>query len=201
MMKKYLSAFGIILGIAAIFFGSIFPFLKANSYIRFIQSMPKLSTIAQFESAFRGTLDYFSPVGEEEVVKFSSSDLITNLISQDNPEAVSRELVSIISPYLFKDDVRHLIMKGNLYRIMWQKYRKADDFSKSEESYRAALAIGPKLPPVLYSLFDLYREAGDANKVLEIGSTILKYWPSDEQVGSILRQLTGSQSAATNPVR
>jgi len=46
----------------------------------------------------------------------------------------------------------------------------------------APLALGPKLPPALYSLFDLYEAHGDMEKRQEISSLILQYWPNDEQV-------------------
>ncbi|TSA45163.1 hypothetical protein D4R51_02385, partial [bacterium] len=108
-MKNYLIVIGIILGILAIFFGSYLPFLKAQSYLKVVQAIPKSTSVDQFENALRKSLDASSPVGQEEIVKFFGSDVITNLVSQDNPEAVTRELVSFIAPYLFKDNVRHLI--------------------------------------------------------------------------------------------
>ena len=57
---------------------------------------------------------------------------------------------------------------------------------KSEEAYRAALSIGPKLPPVLYSLLDLYRAKGEGEKLKEIGNVILKYWPDNPEIKDIL---------------
>ncbi len=201
MIKKSIISLGIVLGILSIFFGSYLPFIKARAYVRAIDTLNTIKDVSEFERVFGNVLSLFSPTGQEEIVKFMSSDVITSVVSQNNPEELSRELVSFIEPHLFKNDVRHLIIRGNLYSLLWQKYRQEDDFVKSEGAYRAALAIGPKLPPVLYSLLDLYRAKGDTEKLKEIGSTILKYWPSDQQVQNILDQLGSGQPSATAPVR
>lgn len=182
MIKKILISFGVLLAILSIIFGSYLPFVKSHSYVRAINMLNSIKTLPEFENVFGQVLSSYSPVGQEEIVKFFSSDIITSLVSQNNPEILSREIVSFIEPYLFKNDVRHLITRGNLYSLLWQKYRQESDYVKSEEAYRAALTIGPKLPPVLYSLLDLYNAKGDMEKLKEIANTILKYWPDDQKV-------------------
>lgn len=196
MTKKIFISLGILLAILSIIFGSYLPLVKSRSYVKFINMLNSIKTLPEFENVFGQVLSLYSPVGQEEIVKFSSSDMITGLISQNNPEAISRELVSFTEPYLFKNDVRHLIIRGNLYSLLWQKYRQEGDYVKSEEAYRAALAIGPKLPPVLYSLLDLYNAKGDAEKSKEVANAILKYWPDDQKVKNILNQLEASKPAA-----
>ena len=186
MIKKIFIFFGILLAVLAIIFCSYLPFEKSRSYVRAINMLNSIKTLPEFKDVFGRALSFYSPIGQEEIVKFFSSDTITSLVSQNNPEALSRELVSFIEPYLFKNDVRHLIIRGNLYSLLWQKYRQEEDFVKSEEAYRAALAIGPKLPPVLYSLLDLYQAKGEGEKLKEIANTILKYWPDDQKIKDIL---------------
>ncbi len=189
VFKNVLISAGLILALLSVFSGSYLPIVKARSYIRAINMLSSVKDVPEFENVFGKALDIFSPVGQEEVVKFLSSDIVRGIVSQNNPEAVSREIVSFIEPYLFKNDVRHLITRGNLYNLLWQKYGHIEDFAKTEEAYRAALAIGPKLPPVLYSLLDLYQAKGDFGKEKEIGNIILGYWPNDQNVRNIVDKL------------
>jgi tetratricopeptide (TPR) repeat protein len=91
--------------------------------------------------------------------------------------------VEYIEPHMFKDNVRHLLSVGMMYENLWLRYGKKDaDYAKAEGYYRAALAIGPKLPPVLYSLANLYNEKGDLTKGREIKAMILNLWPNEGNI-------------------
>jgi len=53
---------------------------------------------------------------------------------------------------------------------------------KTEDYYLKAYAIGPKLPPVLYGLADLYASNGDVAKFKPVAEAILANWPDDKQM-------------------
>ena len=189
VLKNSVTGALIVLALLSIWFGSVLPWRKARSYIQAIQSLSTVKSVGEFEDAFNKSLLLASPVGQEEIVKFMGSDVIGNLVAQDNPEGISRTLVSFIEPHLFADDVMHLLAGANLYSMLWQKYQREEDFTKAEHYYRAALALGPKLPPVLYGLLNLYTLDNNKEKAAQIAQTILKYWPDDSNIQGLITRL------------
>ena len=190
MTKNILISFGIVLAIALFVFGSYLPFLKARSYIKTINTLSSAKSVQEFEGIFKQSIDLFSPVGEEEIVKFFVGDVVRGIVSQNNPENVARELVSFSEQYLFPNNVRHLLIGGNLHDILWQKYgHREEDMAKVLDYYEKAFAIGPKLPPVLYGLLGLYQAEGNIEKTKEIGNLILAYWPEDQGVKNFMDQV------------
>ena len=175
---------GILLGIASIIFGSYMPYAKSDLYISGLKSTGNVKSTTDFENLFRPALDYPSPVGQEEVVKYLGSDIL-GILNQNSSEAVDRELVNFMEPYMFKDNVRHLLTLAQDYSILWNKFHKADDYKKAVDYYLQAYAIGPKLPPVLYNLLQIYNAGGDKEGVLKIGNEILSYW-DDQSVSNFL---------------
>lgn len=171
----------------SIVFGSYLPLVKSLRFITALNSIPSIKTLEQFETNFDQAFKFYSPVGDEEITKFLAGDIL-QIISQENqPEAVSRMLVTYIEPYIFQNDVRHLMVIGQMYQVLWGKYgQREEDSQKSENYFQKALAIGPKLPPVLYGMLDIYQMKGDVQKVKEIGEIILKYWPDDERIKKVV---------------
>ncbi len=188
-MKQFIAIFLIILAASSIYFGALLPFAKAQRYIGALNAMSSIESLEDFKRNFDNVFDFYSPIGDEEAAKFLGSTIVNIISQKEQPENISRYLVEYIEPHLFKDNVRHLIMGGQMYFILWQKSRNESDFIKAEEYYRKALSIGPKLPPVLYGLLDLYQAKGDQEKIREIGEIILQYWPDDEKVKKIIKSL------------
>lgn len=148
--------------------------------------MPSIKNAEDFEKVFDKLFSFYSPIGDYEVSKFLGNNLVNAVADPKNPEIASRYLVEYLEPKIRKDDVRHLLTLADIYRFLWQKSGQESDFSKSEEYYRKALVYGPKLPPVLYGLFNLYKAKDDQEKLKQISETILNYWPEDEDVISNL---------------
>ena len=178
------SPVGIILAVLSIIFGGIMPIQKSSMYISGLQQVPNMHSTEDFKNTFKPALEYPSPVGQEEVAKYLESDIL-GIISNNNNEAVDRDLVTFIEPYAFKDNTRHLIAMGEMYGTLWSKFRKESDYQAAIDYYMKAYAIGPKLPPVLYSLFSLYRAHGDTANMQKIGQQILSYW-DDPSVKAVL---------------
>ena len=143
-------------------------------------------TIEEFESYARNALDFKSPVGQEETVKFILSGIRDIVRSPNLPAPVAEELVHFVELYAFKDDVRHLAAMGDVYSILWAKYGDEKSFATSESYYKKALAIGPNLPPILYSLLTIYQIKEDKEKIGEAAKTILSYWPNDSLVEKLI---------------
>lgn len=169
---------GIIFALLSIWYGSFLPLRKAQQYItslRFAQG-GFIRNFDDFQNNFNRALQFSSPVGDEEVAKFLSSDIAGLISDPKQPEVVRRTLVEYIAPYMEKNNVRHLITLAGMYRALWSTYKQEADFQSAERYYRDALAIGQKLPPVLYSLLDLYSQKGDMVRTEEIKNKIMSMW-------------------------
>ncbi|MBM4389179.1 MAG: hypothetical protein FJ088_15680, partial [Deltaproteobacteria bacterium] len=163
------------------------PVVKARAYISALQTVSEVNSVDGFKAHFNPALTHWSPIGQEEVVKYLGSD-ISNLVARgDQPEEVARTLVAYIEPHLFSNNVRHLLMGGHFSYALWENYgRKPEDYVRAEEYYTAAYRIGPTLPPALYSLFDLAMKGGQLEKVRAVGNEILRLWPDAEDVKAVL---------------
>jgi len=170
-----------------IYFSAYLPYAKSRAYINAIRTAQNLRSVDEFKNVFDKVFNFYSPVGSEEVVKFLSNDVL-NLISQGQAaEDVSRLLVEYIEPHFFDENVRHMITGARMYETLWSRHgRKEEYFQKSEEYYLKTYAIGPKLPPVLYGLANLYLNHGDFDKAKKLAEEILKYWPDDDRLKPLL---------------
>ena len=189
MFKQIVSAPLIILALLSIYFGSYLPLSKSKRYIASIRTANQVRNLDEFKAHFDKVLKYYSPVGGEEVVKFLSSDILGMVSGQDQPEAIAKELASYIEPHLFKNNVRHQLTGAYIYQNLLNRFGRVEYYQKTEEHYLNAFRIGPKLPPVLYGLLNLYRMSGDKNKIKEIASAILSYWPDDKEVAALLEEV------------
>jgi len=187
VIKNFIILILILLTIFSIVFGSFLPLIKSQYYITAVKSLSTIKSVADFKNNFDKALKFYSPVGDEEVVKYLANVIFGIISNKNQSEEVSRELVSYIEPYLFENNVRHLISGGSLYFSLWVNYgRKDKDLEKAESYFLKAYQIGPKLPPVLYGLFDLYKESQQKEKAIKIAQEILSYWPEDKKVIEIL---------------
>lgn len=178
MIRRTVFAGLLALALSSLYLGVLSPYIRAREYIKAVQALSSIRTLQEFEERFNRALLFPSPVGKEEIVKFLGNDILSIVSQPNQPEAVARALVEFIEPHLFENNVRHQLLGGQLHMVLWQRYgRKTEDFARAEAYFKAALVIGPKLPPVLFSLLDLYRKSGNDQRANEIRSVILGFWP------------------------
>jgi len=186
-LKQFIIVLLILGAVASIYFAALAPLAKAQSYIHALRSIPSIGSVEEFKQVFDVPLTFSSPIGQEEVVKYIASNIQEISTQPNQPESVMRALAGYIEPYIFQNDVRHLIVMGQIYYILWTNYgRKDADFEKAVEYFSKVRTIGPKLPPALYSLFSLYKEHGDIDKAKALAEDILKLWPDDAEIQKIL---------------
>ncbi len=167
----------VILSALGIYFGALLPLAKSQSFIKAQQNLQSVKSTDDIKALYDVPLELYSPVGQEEVVKFTGSTVSDIVFGQELDDATVRWLVSYMEPHLFKNDLRHLMLLGDMYRVMWERYgQKPEDFAKAEEFYLKAHKIGPKLPPILYRLTELYLKGGNAEEARKYGNIILQYW-------------------------
>jgi O-antigen ligase len=170
---------GGVLALLAIYFGALLPYAKASRYIAAEASAGMIADEAEFEEHFNYVLRFSSPVGGEEVPKYLSSDIsgLLSRLSDPKTEPVARAIVNYIEPYLWKNDVRHLLVAAQMRYVLWHNFHKAQDFEAAKNDFEAAHGIGPELPQPLYGLYQIYSEAKDTPHISEVKQEILQLWP------------------------
>lgn len=187
-MKQIALVGGIIIVLLSFVYGAVLPFMKAGSYLTALSNLPRVRSVQEFGQNFDVMFNFYSPVGDEEVTKFLANDIVELVNQSQQPESVSRALVSYIEPHLQKDNPRHLLSGAQMHTILWMRYHSKEDFSKAEGYYKQILSVGPKLPPALYGILDLYVRAGDKDNARKVAETILTYWPTDASVRALIQK-------------
>ena len=170
-VKQLLIIILIIFSVLGIYFGAYLPWVKSQAYITALKTISGggVQSLGDYLGAYDKAVKLYSPIGEEEITKFLSTDIMNVIVKQNQSEEVTRALVDYVEPLLFKNNVRHLLAGGQMHFILWKRFNKEEDYTKAEDYYLAARAIGPKLPPVLYELLNLYKEKlkNDFSQVLK----------------------------------
>lgn len=183
-VKKMLIAIGMAAGILAIYLGSYLPFVKAQRYVSLVRSFNsgEAQTLDQALEKIDGVIKFYSPIGQEEDVRYVLNDILNIIIQTQQGEAIDRSLVEHVEPYALQNDVRHTFVMGEIYRALWEKYGRENYYQKTESYYEKSLALAPHLPQLLNSMFGFYKANGNQEKMVEIGQIILKYWPEYDYI-------------------
>lgn len=179
----------IVVAVLSIFFGAIQPLARAQNFIEATRA--PATTVIELENNFRRALDYPSYVGDEESAKFLGGNIRNYIGNKQIPEPVSRELLNFIEPYFEQDNIRHLMMAGQMYLNMWATYRGQSDYDTAVKYYIEARQFGPKVYPVLFGLLSIYDAGGKTTEVKEVGNAILSIWPTDKATLDILAKYQG----------
>lgn len=182
-MKYVVSTLLIILTLAGIIWGAIFPFTKARMYMEAFNV--ELASVGDFVNVFEAVIDFPSPVGDEEVTRLLSG-VVERALLTDIPEEVASALVRYWESKAYKNNPRHLLAAASLYQNLWYRYKGEEYFEKAERYYLIVELFSPNLPQALYSLFEMYRGIEDEDKIREYGEKILSFWPQDERVRDFL---------------
>jgi len=107
---------------------------EKEQLIRRSRALEYFQSVQDFKDIFGPALFLYSPIGDEEIMKFLGFDVVATLASSQNdfPDAEAHKLVEFLEPKLILSDVRHLIIGGQLHAILWQRYGADDDYKKSE---------------------------------------------------------------------
>ncbi len=186
IIKKIILVFLIAAALALAYTSAYLPFAKASKYINAVQAGQNIHSIDEFKQVFDSVFNFYSPIGNEEVVKFLSNDILTLISQSQATENISRIIIEYIEPRLIANNVRHMLTGARAYETFWRRYGgKEEDYKAAISYYERAYAIGPKLPPVLYGMLGLYYAHHDLDKAKNIAGEILKYWPNDDRVKNL----------------
>jgi len=185
-LKSILISVLIILALTSIYFGSYKPLAKSQLYIKANGVAPNFQTLNDLKETYNQVFDFPSPIGQREVVKFFTNNVLSIITQKSISEEVAVELVKYAESKIFKDNVNQLLHMAYTYDYLWQRFEDEEYFKKSEEYYNQVNKIGPKLPHALYGLFNLYKKSGQTEKIKEIGGKILELWSEDNGIKKIV---------------
>ena len=179
--KDILAGVVILLASFSLVLGVVLPWRVAKDYISGMRLVGENQvSLEKFVNLFEKILKFPSPVGQEEVIKFLSGDIKGMVTAQE--EKVARTLVDFIEPYLFKNEVRHLLTRAEIRYILWRRFNGREDFIKAAEAYQEAGKIGPNLPQPIYGLYNLFVESGQKDLAERAARVILYLWPSEGRI-------------------
>lgn len=179
-----------------VYFGAYLPLRKGQMHIDAVVNLQsgKVRTIDDLNKLFDPDLDFYSPIGQDEVVSYYLGILL-NVINQQT----ERQVVDVLVKQA-EDRMASILEKGNgfsfnqnlytfgsIYKIAALKFHDLGYYDKGEEIFKLGLKYSPNRKIFLRGLFDLYyANRADQDKALEIGKIILKYYPEEEKVRSFV---------------
>lgn len=182
------------------FYGTFLPMRKSQMFIGVMQNLRSqnlrsLRSIVDFENALSVPLDAFSPVGQEELVRDTTS-IILGLVQQNDEPEVINELMSYAEKYSAPIVERgrgmgfeqNLYLLGALNKAAFLKTKDVKYLQAAHKYYSQGLDLGPKRPQFLYGMFDIYRVEGNVEGAKAIANQILSQWPNDERVSKGLQE-------------
>ncbi|MDI6820682.1 MAG: hypothetical protein QMD65_00690 [Patescibacteria group bacterium] len=190
MIKKIVIIILIILAVAAIFFGSYLPYQKAQLFINAYRALGSSQQFSfdDFKTIFDRALNFYSPVGQEEEVRFLGNQIL-DLVQRKPPEEILKKLQIYAEETIgisIRDSrglnyTQNFLILGGIYQMSWSFYKNPADLEKAISYYESGLKLSPDRPQFLFALFDLYRASGRNEDVKPVGEKIMKFWPSSFQ--------------------
>lgn len=171
-------------------FGALLPFMKSVVFMDFFSSPQGITNARGFYDHYDRVFAFSSLVGDQEISLLIAYDVLELLQSTSLSYETARDLALYADAHLaYYSDFQTVLTRGHIYQTLWLVGRDARDYLEAERFFREALALGSKVPRVLYSLFFLYYEAHDAEKARDVGTTILRYWPYDQTVRHMISEM------------
>ena len=195
-----------ILGIA--YYGNYLPLRKSESFIEATRQIGSARSLNQFQAIMAVPLDGPSPIGQEELVRNLAS-FVTDILR--SPSGRDPHLTEAILTYLYKyydPIIKHgtgMSFEQNLYvlglanQLAYVQTHEDRYLKDSENFYLMGNQLAPKRPQPLYGLFDIYRLSNNIGKAKEVSIQILKLWPEDTQVRTVLGQIMRIETGVPAP--
>lgn len=194
---KYIIALLItILMAVSLYFGSYLPLRKAQYHINAVMNLQsgKIRSIGDFNNLFDPVLNFYSPVGQDEITQYYLGILL-NIINQQSDRAVIDALVKqaeqraapVLEAGRGFNFNQNLYTFGSIYKIAAIKFKDKGYYDKAVNIFNIGLKYSPNRLIFLKGLFDLYSaNIDDQQKAKEIGEIILKYYPGETSVKKFL---------------
>lgn len=198
-IKKTIAALATIIILALMYFGAYLPLRKSQLYVEAMADLQRkeMHSVQNFIDNFSPSLNFYSPIGQDEVVSYFVGGILVNVINQQNNPQVIESLLKesekwfepIIKSQKGFSVSQNLYNFAELYLLAAQKLKSVAYLQKSIGLFNEGLKNSPNRYIFLEGIFSAYQIGGDKTKIKEIGETILRYWPENESVKGILKSL------------
>lgn len=202
-MKQIVALLTTAVALLLIYLSAYLPYVKGDLYITALQDSGQAKTLQDFLQPFENAITFWSPVGDPEIIRFFGNNVLSMITDQKQafPESVATPLVNYTVDELNSSPLgskglnysQDILIEASILSNYGEKYKKLDALQKAEELYKEGLILSPNRPQFLYGLFALYTAEGRSEEAKSIGETILKYWPTDQSVSSVINQLNGTK--------
>ncbi len=177
------------------YIGNLRPLVKSQTFIDTLRNLNSARSLSEFEKKVSVPLDYWSPIGQEELVR-NIANIVLGSVQQNSDQKSIGEMVDYIESYYkpIVDRGRGMSFEQNLYilgainEVAYTKTNEVKYLQEAYEYYSQGLALGPERPQFLFGLFDVYRMEGDVKDTISTAQEIMNLWPSDTRTPQALDQ-------------
>lgn len=195
--KQFIASIVISIIIVASYFGNFLPFKKSTSYILALRNLNQYRSVGDFEQAFEKVFNFYSPIGQEELVRNTISIILGFLRGPKQPQAVVDELVRYIEYYAQPivsygrgmSFGQNIYLLGSLNLAAFYQTNNEKYLSKAESYYKKGLTISPRRPQYLYGLLEIYRVKNNYQEAEKMAKQILSFWPEDKKVENLFQEI------------
>jgi tetratricopeptide (TPR) repeat protein len=192
-IKKVFAVIFSVFVLGVMYYGTYLPYNKSQLYIGFLQSLGNMNSLIQLEKAADVPLSAPSPIGQEELVRNFGNTALNILQQNSNPqlsEAIINFMMSYYNPIIQSgrgiNFAQNLLIVGTAYEIAGANTKNIQYLDQAESYFKQGLALSPRRPQFLYSLFDLYLREKRFSDAKNIENQILTYWPNDPKIAGEL---------------
>lgn len=199
--KNFIAVIVILFALALIYLSSYLPFKKASLYISALYKQAQSKDLDGFLKIIDEALKFWSPVGQPEMIKFFSNNLISALKSQQEKGRLTQAEVKRVVDYTISildsnppgmrglNYSQNLLIKATTLLFYAQEYNDNEYLKKAEEVLKEGLRVSPRRPQFLYGLLAVYMRENNKEGIKDVASKILTYWPQDVRVKALLESL------------
>ena len=202
LLKQIIAIIAVIFIAYVMYYGTYLPYAKSTAFIQFLENQNNIHSLGEYLQAAAVPLDINSPVGQEELVKNTGSNIIS-IIQNIQDATITTDLVNFIGRY-YKPILRHpdglnfaqnLLIWGTINEYAGFATKNPTEIETALQAFIEGLQLSPDRPQFLYSLFQMYQALRENSQAILVGKEILKNWPNDTQTAKALAQL---ESATTS---
>lgn len=183
-----------------IYFGAYLPITKSQLYVDTQMNLSNIKTLQQFSSAFENVFNYYSPVGQDEIIQ--GYIVVLSGVMQQNPQPgpdvidyLAKQAETWGDPLMARGKAFNygqiIYSLGAVYKLAAVKLQNVDYYQRSVEAFKDGEEHSPGRAVFLYNLFDLYNMAGDKTDLKPVGEEIIKNFPNDPQIQQVKALING----------
>jgi len=188
-------ALAVMLALIAVY-GTFQPLYKSWLFRQAYEERRTIQTSGQLITRLSEPLDMPSPIGQAELVQGAATAVLSYLQSEGTSRDVAIELVDFLIPYfepIYERGrgigySRNLYFMGTIHVFVYRRTGLALYLTGAENLFLRGLEASPMRPQFLSGLFEVYRLAGDTEKVKMVASVILMQWPDDQRTRTTLAE-------------